>query len=244
MRAQPALLERAVLNVLDNAAKWSPPGGTIRVRLRRDQVVDPGRARPGAGDRRGRPASGVRPLLPGGRRPGRCPARGWGWPSCSRSSPATAGSVQRRLAARAGARWSTSSCRPSPSTSRPRSLGEPGATAEPPAGSQTGSRKIGTGQPCRRSSSFGPDSGQAVAPRPAAAPASTTDAAPRPAAAPEPLRHLMADPVPAFNSGASPPACSGAEPLRRSRGPVGARRRRSRGRRTRPIAPGNHVAGP
>ena len=32
VRAQPALLERAVLNVLDNAAKWSPPGGTIRVR--------------------------------------------------------------------------------------------------------------------------------------------------------------------------------------------------------------------
>ena len=27
VRAQPALLERAVLNVLDNAAKWSPPGG-------------------------------------------------------------------------------------------------------------------------------------------------------------------------------------------------------------------------
>lgn len=26
-------LERAILNLLDNAAKWSPPGGTIRVRL-------------------------------------------------------------------------------------------------------------------------------------------------------------------------------------------------------------------
>ena len=35
IRAQPALLERAVLNVLDNAAKWSPPGGTVRVWLRR-----------------------------------------------------------------------------------------------------------------------------------------------------------------------------------------------------------------
>jgi two-component system sensor histidine kinase MprB len=31
--AQPALLERAVLNVLDNAAKWSPSGGTVSVRL-------------------------------------------------------------------------------------------------------------------------------------------------------------------------------------------------------------------
>jgi len=35
VRAQPALLERAVLNVLDNAAKWSPPGGTVEVRLTR-----------------------------------------------------------------------------------------------------------------------------------------------------------------------------------------------------------------
>ena len=38
VRAQPALLERAVLNVLDNAAKWSPAGGTVHVTLRRDQV--------------------------------------------------------------------------------------------------------------------------------------------------------------------------------------------------------------
>jgi two-component system sensor histidine kinase MprB len=38
VRAQPALLERAMLNVLDNAVKWSPPAGTVTVRLRRDQV--------------------------------------------------------------------------------------------------------------------------------------------------------------------------------------------------------------
>jgi two-component system sensor histidine kinase MprB len=31
--AQPALLERAVMNVLDNAAKWSPSGGHVRVTL-------------------------------------------------------------------------------------------------------------------------------------------------------------------------------------------------------------------
>jgi two-component system sensor histidine kinase MprB len=35
VRAQPALLERAVLNVLDNAAKWSPPGGTVEIWLQR-----------------------------------------------------------------------------------------------------------------------------------------------------------------------------------------------------------------
>jgi len=40
VRAQPALLERAVLNVADNAAKWSPPGGHVEVRLqRRDRWV-------------------------------------------------------------------------------------------------------------------------------------------------------------------------------------------------------------
>jgi two-component system, OmpR family, sensor histidine kinase MprB len=33
VRAQPALLERAVMNVLDNAAKWSPPGGRVWVKL-------------------------------------------------------------------------------------------------------------------------------------------------------------------------------------------------------------------
>ncbi len=37
IRAHPALLERAVLNVLDNAAKWSPSGGTIQVRLDRGE---------------------------------------------------------------------------------------------------------------------------------------------------------------------------------------------------------------
>lgn len=32
--AQPALLERAVMNVLDNAAKWSPSGGQVNVSLK------------------------------------------------------------------------------------------------------------------------------------------------------------------------------------------------------------------
>ncbi|MFC4784613.1 sensor histidine kinase [Nocardioides sp. MAHUQ-72] len=30
---EPAALERAITNLLDNAAKWSPPGGTVHVRL-------------------------------------------------------------------------------------------------------------------------------------------------------------------------------------------------------------------
>ena len=35
LRASPRPLERAVLNVLDNAAKWSPPGGLVSVWLQR-----------------------------------------------------------------------------------------------------------------------------------------------------------------------------------------------------------------
>jgi two-component system sensor histidine kinase MprB len=35
VRAHPGTLERAVLNVLDNATKWSPPGGIVKVTLER-----------------------------------------------------------------------------------------------------------------------------------------------------------------------------------------------------------------
>lgn len=38
VRAQPALLERAILNVLDNAVKWSPPGSTVEVWLQRGAI--------------------------------------------------------------------------------------------------------------------------------------------------------------------------------------------------------------
>lgn len=38
VRAQPALLERAVLNVLDNAVKWSPPGSTVEIWLQRGAI--------------------------------------------------------------------------------------------------------------------------------------------------------------------------------------------------------------
>jgi two-component system sensor histidine kinase MprB len=33
VRGRPGELERMVLNVLDNAAKWSPPGATVHTRL-------------------------------------------------------------------------------------------------------------------------------------------------------------------------------------------------------------------
>ncbi len=38
VRAQPALLERAIVNVLDNAVKWSPPGASVEVWLQRGRI--------------------------------------------------------------------------------------------------------------------------------------------------------------------------------------------------------------
>ncbi len=39
VRGDPARLHRAVSNLLDNAAKWSPPGGLVEVRVRAGEVV-------------------------------------------------------------------------------------------------------------------------------------------------------------------------------------------------------------
>ncbi|GAA3392998.1 HAMP domain-containing sensor histidine kinase [Streptomyces roseoviridis] len=39
VRAEPAALERALVNVLDNAVKFSPPRGTVRVRLMRGELT-------------------------------------------------------------------------------------------------------------------------------------------------------------------------------------------------------------
>ncbi|WP_260636360.1 HAMP domain-containing sensor histidine kinase [Streptomyces angustmyceticus] len=39
VRAEPAALERAVVNLLDNAVKFSPPGGTVEVRLAHGELT-------------------------------------------------------------------------------------------------------------------------------------------------------------------------------------------------------------
>lgn len=46
---EPPLLERAVTNLLDNSAKWSPPGGTVQIRLR-DGVLTIADEGPGIAD--------------------------------------------------------------------------------------------------------------------------------------------------------------------------------------------------
>jgi len=39
VRGVPATIERAISNLLDNAAKWSPPGGRVEVTVRAGEVV-------------------------------------------------------------------------------------------------------------------------------------------------------------------------------------------------------------
>ena len=78
--AQPALLERAVMNILDNAAKWSPPGGRVGVSLKADSawhltVTDQG---PGS---RPRTCLTFSSVFTGPRQHGQCPGRGWDWRS-------------------------------------------------------------------------------------------------------------------------------------------------------------------
>ena len=87
VRGVPPTIERAVANLLDNAAKWSPPGGEVEVRVR-DGEVDG--ARPRARDRPRRPAVRLRPLLPGAGGARACPARGSASRSCGRSRSRTA----------------------------------------------------------------------------------------------------------------------------------------------------------
>ena len=81
-------IERAVTNLLDNAAKWGPEGSTVTVRLANGvlTVDDQG---PGI-DPDG-PAARLRALLPLSRVPVDARLRPRAWPSCSRSSGGTPG---------------------------------------------------------------------------------------------------------------------------------------------------------
>ncbi len=85
IRAIPALLERAVLNVLDNAAKWSPPSGTVEVRLSRAATAGPSRSTTTdpASDRPISRTSSTGSTGPRGLDP--CPDRAWAWQSSARS---------------------------------------------------------------------------------------------------------------------------------------------------------------
>ena len=67
IRGVPSTIERAISNLLDNAAKWSPPGGEVEVTVR-DGAVTVRDHGPGIDGRR--PSFRLRPLLP---RPGRPP---------------------------------------------------------------------------------------------------------------------------------------------------------------------------
>jgi two-component system, OmpR family, sensor histidine kinase MprB len=198
VRGQPVLLERAVLNVLDNAVKWSPPAGTIRVRLRRHQVwtldvLDhgPGIAAadlPRVFDRFYR-AESARSL----------PGSGLGLAIVQQVVASHGGSVRVNSPPDGGTLVHIEL--PIVVEHEPAEVvGEPGATADHPSGA---SRADGGSAPAPAGfESFGPDSGQTWPARPAAAHGPVP--APRPAATPEPAPAPDADPVPAFNSGASP----------------------------------------
>ena len=88
----PARLDRAVANLLDNAAKWSPPGASVEVRLRDGELTvrdhGPGIA---AADR----AHRLRPLLPRRRGPRAPRLRASGLAIVRQVAEAHGGTVQR-----------------------------------------------------------------------------------------------------------------------------------------------------
>ncbi len=87
VEAVPSELERAVGNLLDNAAKWSPPQGVVEVSVGEGQVVVRDH---GPGIAAGRPAPRLRPLLPRVVRARHARARVSAWRSCGASPTPTA----------------------------------------------------------------------------------------------------------------------------------------------------------
>ena len=92
------LLEQALVNLIDNAIKFSPADSTVRVEAQESRVGDryPGQG-PGRRHCAGAPGPDLRALLPGGcgPQPERWAAPAWDWPSSNTSPRPTA----------AGSRW-------------------------------------------------------------------------------------------------------------------------------------------
>ncbi len=165
VRGDPDALERAIGNLVDNALKWSPPDGRIRISAgRRD-----GRGqRRRAGDSRGRPAVHFRSLLPVGNGPG-----------AARLGPRPRDRAQDRRHARRNRRGdspaardenSASACRRSPSTrparKRPRHAANrcaPALAAPPrPRSGRASPRRPSSQKPSRQGDSSPDASGGAT----------------------------------------------------------------------------------
>ena len=129
---EPASLERAITNLLDNAAKWSPPDGTVTVAPARRHPL---RRRPGPRHRRGGPAPRLRAVLPLDRVAHHARLRARACRSCAASPSGTAALV--RAGARPGGRRRVLVPPPARPAARPRVHAAPGRDgAEVTEGSQ------------------------------------------------------------------------------------------------------------
>ena len=106
----PERLERAINNLLDNAARHSPPGGTVEIRVDREGVRGP---RPRHRRRRGRTSRTSSTASSAARTRAGSRAAAWGWRSCARSPSSTAARSPPRTPPTA-ARSSPCGCRPCP----------------------------------------------------------------------------------------------------------------------------------
>ena len=97
--APPSAVERAISNLVDNAAKFDPSGQPIEIDVAAGRLVVLDRG-PGHRRRPTRRACSTASTAP--TRRGRCPGRGSACRSCARSSSATAARSRRRLAPAAG----------------------------------------------------------------------------------------------------------------------------------------------